>query len=45
MIRRLLVASALFAVIFGPLNLVAQEKKLEKFRTGGDPEAAPKLDE
>ena len=35
MICRLLVSLALFAAIFCPLNLMAQEKKLEKFRTGG----------
>lgn len=43
MIRRLLVASALFAVIFGPLNLMAQEKKLEKFRTGGGSASAAQM--
>ena len=43
MIRRLLVSSALFAAILCPLNLTAQEKKLEKFRTGGGSASAAQM--
>jgi hypothetical protein len=43
MIRRLLVSLALFAAIFCPLNLTAQEKKLEKFRTGGGSASAAQM--
>ena len=43
MIRRLLVSLALFATIFCPLNLMAQEKKLEKFRTGGGSASAAQM--
>jgi NitT/TauT family transport system substrate-binding protein len=43
MIRRLLVSSALCAAIFSPLNLTAQEKKLEKFRTGGGSASAAQM--
>ena len=43
MIRRLLVSSALFAAILCPLNLMAQEKKLEKFRTGGGSASAAQM--
>jgi ABC-type nitrate/sulfonate/bicarbonate transport system substrate-binding protein len=41
--RRLLVSSALCAAIFSPLNLTAQEKKLEKFRTGGGSASAAQM--
>ena len=43
MIRRLLVSSALCAAILCPLNLTAQEKKLEKFRTGGGSASAAQM--
>ena len=43
MICRLLVSLALFAAIFCPLNLMAQEKKLEKFRTGGGSASAAQM--
>ena len=43
MIRRLLVSLALCAVIFCPVNLTAQEKKLEKFRTGGGSASAAQM--
>src|SRR5580765_7501378 len=43
MIRRLLVCSALFAAILCPLNLTAQEKKLEKLRVGGGSASAAQM--
>jgi len=43
MILRSLVSAAFFAVIFCPLNLAAQEKKLEKFRTGGGSASAAQM--
>ena len=41
--RRLLVSLVLCAAIFSPLNLTAQEKKLEKFRTGGGSASAAQM--
>ena len=43
MIRRFLVFSALFAAISCPLSLSAQERKLEKFRTGGGSASAAQM--
>ena len=43
MIRRFMIFAAFFAAISCPLSLSAQEKKLEKFRTGGGSSSAAQM--
>src|ERR1044071_6996951 len=43
MLRRLLVFAVLVAFVYGPPNLSAQDKKLERFRTGGGSSSAAQM--